>query len=247
MIIFPAVDIKGGKCVRLRQGRAGEETVFSPDPVAAAGRWRDQGARWLHVVDLDGAFEGEPVNLGLVERICAALPIPVQVGGGIRSERVAARYLEAGVERLIIGTVALEEPKLFSAMCAAFPGRIGVSLDAEGGRLKTKGWVSDSGLTVEEAVPRLQDQGAAFIIYTDIERDGMRSGVNLPALRRLLELSRVPVLAAGGVSSIEDIKALYPLSLDGRLQGAISGRAVYDGSLNLAEAQAWLNERESAG
>lgn len=240
MIIFPAVDIQNGKAVRLRQGRAGDSTVFSPDPVAAARHWQDQGARRLHVVDLDGAFDGLPRSRDIVRDICAALDIPVQLGGGIRSEAIARAYLDAGVQRLIIGTLALEQPDDFAALCRAFPGRIGVSLDAEGGRLKTKGWVADAGLTVDDVLPRLIGDGAAFIIYTDIERDGMQTGVNVPALTHLAEASSVPVIAAGGVATLADVQALYPLSKNARLEGAISGRALYEGTLNLQEANAWI-------
>lgn len=241
MIIFPAVDIQDGKAVRLRQGRADESTIFSPDPVAAARHWQEQGARWLHVVDLDGAFDGLPRSRDIVRAICSALDIPVQLGGGIRSEQIAAAYLDAGVERLIIGTLALEQPEAFAALCRRFPGRIGVSLDAEAGRLKTKGWVADAGLTVDDVLPRLLDDGAAFIIYTDIERDGMQSGVNLPALAHLAEASSVPVIAAGGVATLADVQALYPLSRTARLEGAISGRALYEGTLDLKQANAWID------
>lgn len=241
MIIFPAVDIQNGQAVRLRQGRADEATVFAADPVAAARDWEAQGARWLHVVDLDGAFDGLPRSRDIVRDICAAISIPVQLGGGIRDEAVARAYLDAGVQRLIIGTLALEAPEAFAALCRTFPGRIGVSLDAEGGRLKTKGWVSDAGLTIDDVLPRLLKDGAAFIIYTDIERDGMQSGVNVEALRRLATLSTVPVIAAGGVATMNDVRALYPLTKSTRLQGAISGRALYEGTLSLPEANAWID------
>ena len=241
MIIFPAVDIQDGKAVRLRQGRADDSTVFSPDPVAAARHWQEQGARWLHVVDLDGAFDGLPRSRDIVRDICSALDIPVQLGGGIRSEQIAQAYLDAGVERLIIGTLALEQPEAFAALCRRFPGRIGVSLDAEAGRLKTKGWVADAGLSVDDVLPRLLGDGAAFIIYTDIERDGMQTGVNLPALTHLAEASTVPVIAAGGVATLADVQALYPLSRTARLQGAISGRALYEGTLDLKQANDWID------
>lgn len=241
MIIFPAVDIQDGKAVRLRQGRADDSTIFSPDPVAAARHWQEEGARWLHVVDLDGAFDGLPRSRDIVRAICSALDIPVQLGGGIRSEQIAEAYLDAGVERLIIGTLALEQPEAFAALCRRFPGRIGVSLDAEGGRLKTKGWVADAGLSVDDVLPRLLGDGAAFIIYTDIERDGMQTGVNLPALTHLAEASTVPVIAAGGVATLADVQALYPLSRTARLQGAISGRALYEGTLDLKQANDWID------
>lgn len=246
MIIFPAIDLKEGRCVRLRRGRADDETVFSSDPVAMARQWQEQGGRWLHVVDLDGAFNGAPTNFTLVRDICNAIDMPVQLGGGIRDIKTAKAYLDAGVERLIIGTVALENPALFQELCDTFSGRIGVSLDAEGGKLKTKGWVADSGLTIDDVLPSLQDAGAAFIIYTDIDRDGMQTGVNVPALQHLATVSRIPVVAAGGVSTLDDVKALYPLSCSANLEGAISGRAIYEGTLDLREAMDWIAAQEKA-
>lgn len=241
MIIFPAVDIQGGKAVRLKQGRAEDSTVFADDPVAAARKWQDAGAKWLHVVDLDGAFDGTPTNRAIVADICANLTIPVQLGGGVRDAKSAAAYLEAGVERLIIGTMALEEPDAFKALCGQFPQRIGVSLDADNGKLKTKGWIADSGLNVDDVLPRLVYSGAAFVIYTDIARDGMQSGVNVPALQRLTSLCSLPIIAAGGVANMQDVQHLYPLTKTTSLVGAISGRALYEGSLNLAEANAWID------
>ena len=241
MILFPAVDIQNGRCVRLQQGRPDKETIFFPDPVDAALHWQEQGARCLHLVDLDGAFAGKPVNLPLIARLCGALSIPVQMGGGIRNLETASAYLRAGISRLIIGTLALEDPEAFAALCAALPGKIGVSLDVEAGRLKTRGWAADSGLTAESVLPRLAEQGAAFFIHTDIDRDGMQSGVNLSALTDLSAKSPLPIIAAGGVATLADIQKLYPLSRSGKLQGAVSGWALYAGSLNLAEATVWLS------
>lgn len=243
MIFFPAIDIKGGKCVRLTQGRADKETVFADNPVAMARHWQSQGAEWLHIVDLDGAFEGLPANRALVREICGAVSIPVQLGGGIRDMKTAGAYLEAGVQRLIIGTLALEDPDTYAAMIKAFPGRIGVSLDAENGKLKSKGWVADSGYTVDDVLPRLTEQGTAFLVYTDISRDGTGKGVNLSAVATLAEKSQIPVIAAGGVHTMEDIKNLYQISLHANLEGAISGRAIYEGSLDTAEATRWLKEQ----
>ena len=240
MILFPAVDIQNGKAVRLKQGRAHESTVFAEDPTDAAKAWEARGAQWLHVVDLDGAFDGAAKSREIVRRICTELSIPVQLGGGIRDMETARAYLDAGVTRLIIGTLALEQPELFAEMCRTFPGRIGVSLDAEGGKLKTRGWVADTGLTVDGALPRLLEDGAAFIIYTDIERDGMQCGVNVAALEHISRLSTVPVIAAGGVATLADVQKLYPLTLTTRLVGAVSGRALYEGTLNLEEANAWV-------
>ncbi|GHV55344.1 1-(5-phosphoribosyl)-5-[(5-phosphoribosylamino) methylideneamino] imidazole-4-carboxamide isomerase [Deltaproteobacteria bacterium] len=240
MIVFPAVDIKGGQAVRLRRGVASDVTVFSPDPLSVAKAWQDQGARYLHIVDLDGAFAGSEINLPLITQIRNALSIPIQVGGGIRSRSSAQKYVDAGANRCIIGTLALEDMAAYADICAAFPGKIGVSLDAEKGRLKTKGWVADSGLTIEGVLPRLEETGTAFIVYTDIERDGMQSGVNVPSLAKLAQKSGIPVIAAGGAATLEDVKALYPLSRDANLEGVISGRALYEGTLNLREAMDWI-------
>jgi len=240
VIIFPAVDIKGGQCVRLKRGRPDLETVFESDPVKAALRWQEQGAEWLHLVDLDGAFSGKPVNLPLITRLCAALSIPVQMGGGIRDLDTAQAYCDGGVTRLIIGTLALEDPHAFEEICTNLPGRVGVSLDTQGGKLKTRGWVDASDLTLEQVLPRLYAQGSAFIIHTDIDRDGMQIGVNLELLQELIEESPMPVIAAGGVATLDDIKALYPLSKAGNLEGVVTGRAIYEGTLDFKEALAWV-------
>ena len=240
MIIFPAVDLQGGKAVRLKQGKADQSTIFNEDPVAAALHWQNQGAEWLHLIDLDGAFQGRSVNAALVAEISKSLNIPIELGGGVRDEDAARMWFDAGVTRLIIGTMALENPQAYARLCTLFPGRIGVSLDAVDGRLKTRGWVTDAGITVDEVLPRLVGDGTAFIIYTDIARDGMQSGVNMPMLTHLAETSPVPVVAAGGVATLEDIKELYPLSVRANLQGAISGRAIYEGTLDLQEAMAWI-------
>jgi len=240
VIIFPAVDIKGGRCVRLKQGRADQETVFAEDPIQAALHWQELGAEWLHLVDLDGAFSGKPVNLPLITRLCAALSIPVQMGGGIRDLDTAKAYCDAGVTRLIIGTLALEAPHAYEEICTNLPGRVGVSLDTEGGNLKTRGWVDNSSMTLEQVLPHLYAQGSSFIIHTDIDRDGMQIGVNLELLRTLAEESPMPVIAAGGVATLDDIKALYPLSKEGNLEGVVTGRALYEGTLDFKEAVAWV-------
>jgi phosphoribosylformimino-5-aminoimidazole carboxamide ribotide isomerase len=242
VILFPAVDVKNGQCVRLRQGRADEVTVFSGDPAAMAGHWADLGAKWLHVVDLDGAFDGRPVNFTLIKSICSRIDIPVQLGGGIRDLQTARAYLDAGVTRLIIGTLALEDPKNFGELCAALPGRVGVSLDAVDGALKTKGWVADAGLTIDQVLPRLTDQGAAFIVYTDISRDGMHSGINITAMEQLVRKTTLPVIAAGGVTRLEDVQNLYPLASQG-LEGVITGRAIYEGTLDFREALRWIEKK----
>lgn len=239
MILFPAVDIKGGKCVRLRQGLADQETLYG-DPVAMAMHWEELGAKWLHVIDLDGSFDGKPVNLDVVKNICSRVSIPVQLGGGVRSLTTAKAYLDAGVERLIIGTIALEDPSAFEQMCTTFPGRFGVSLDTSCGRIKTRGWVKDTGLTIDAVLPELVKAGAAFVIFTDISLDGMQQGVNIPGIASVCKISEIPVIAAGGVTRIEDIKALYPLHEKG-LAGIITGRAIYEGTLDFKEAQDWVN------
>lgn len=226
--------------MRLKQGRADQETVFEKDPVQAALRWQEEGAEWLHLVDLDGAFEGKPVNLALITRLCAALAIPVQMGGGIRDLDTAKAYIDAGVTRLIIGTLAVENPEAYEEICTTLPGKIGVSLDTEDGRVKTRGWVGDSGLSLEQIMPRLYAQGTSFVIHTDISRDGMQSGVNVSLLEELADSSPMPIIAAGGVATLADIQALYPLSVHSNLEGAISGRALYEGTLNFREALAWL-------
>lgn len=239
MILFPAVDIKDGQCVRLSQGKEDQVTVFSPDPVAMAQQWADRGCEYLHVIDLDGAFSGQPRNAELIRRICTAIDIPVQLGGGVRDLTIAKAYLDAGVQRLIIGTLALEQPERFAELCSAFPGQVGVSLDAVDGMLKTKGWVEDAGQHIFDVLPQMEKAGAAFIIYTDIARDGMQTGVNLEALEALCEKTTIPVIAAGGVHTLDDLKALYPLCAKG-LEGAISGRAIYTGTLDVSAAQDWL-------
>lgn len=240
MIIFPAVDIQGGKAVRLKQGKKEYSTVFADNPMDAARHWQRQGAHWLHIVDLDGAFAGVRANAPIIGQIVRQLGIPVQVGGGIRSLNDAEQYLQAGATRLIIGTTALEQPAIFREMCKEFPGKIGVSLDGENGRLKSRGWLSDTGLHVNEILPRLESDGAAFLIYTDIERDGMQCGLNLEAIKNLLQNTSLPVIAAGGLATMEDVAALSSLGASGNLLGAISGRALYDGSLDFAEAMQLL-------
>jgi len=245
VILFPAVDIKDGRCVRLEQGRADAVTVFGDDPAASALSWVRLGAQWLHIIDLDGAFSGCPRNFELVKRICAEAGIPVQLGGGVRDLATAKAYVEAGVARLIIGTIALEQPELFAELCAALPGKVGVSLDAVDGQLKSRGWVADAGLTVTEVLPRIEAAGASFIIYTDIARDGMQSGVNVPALTRLCESTKLPVVAAGGVTNLDDLKNLAPLCPKG-LQGAITGRAIYAGTLDFAEGLAFTKGLQAA-
>ncbi|WP_028574597.1 1-(5-phosphoribosyl)-5-[(5-phosphoribosylamino)methylideneamino]imidazole-4-carboxamide isomerase [Desulfonatronovibrio hydrogenovorans] len=243
MILFPAIDIKDGQCVRLRQGLENEVTVFSSDPAAMAEHWERLGAGWLHLVDLDGAFSGKPVNRELVRDICSRVGIPVQLGGGIRDLDTAKAYLDAGVKRLIIGTMALENKELFARLCTEYPGKIGVSLDARDGRLKSRGWVEDTGLMIQDVVPELEEMGSAFFVYTDISRDGMQSGINMDALEKMLGLTDKPVLIAGGVSVLEDIMQIYHL-VDKGLEGAITGRAIYSGSLDFQVAVDWIRQKQ---
>ncbi len=243
MILFPAVDIKNGQCVRLRQGLENEVTVFSTDPVAMAEHWERLGASWLHLVDLDGAFSGRPVNQNLIREICEKVKIPVQLGGGIRDIDVATVYIDAGVKRLIIGTMALEENSMFADLCIKFPGQIGVSLDARNGKLKSRGWVADTGLMVEDVVALLESLGSSFFVYTDISRDGMQSGVNIRSLEKMLGLATKPVIVAGGISVLQDIMEIYPFSSKG-LEGVITGRAIYSGSLDFKMAVKWIEEQQ---
>jgi phosphoribosylformimino-5-aminoimidazole carboxamide ribotide isomerase len=235
MLIIPAVDIRGGKCVRLRQGRLDAETVFSDDPVAMGLRWQEAGASLLHVVDLDGAFTSQPQNLEVIGRLRRALSIPMELGGGLRTLKTMAAYADLGVDRLILGTVALKDPDLAARACAAFPGRIAFGLDARDGLLAVEGWTETSHKTALEVARGLAPLKPAALIYTDISRDGVKRGVNLTATRALAAAVDLPVIASGGVSSLQDIKALLPLEQVG-VVGVIVGRALYDGNLDLKEA-----------
>ncbi len=235
MLIIPAIDLKDGKCVRLRQGRAEDVTVYSDDPVATGLMWQEAGAKLLHVVDLDGAFSSEPKNLKSIQALRQALSIPIELGGGIRTLDTVAAYIELGIDRLILGTAALEDPDLAAHACADYPGRIVFGLDARDGFLAVKGWTETSRKNVLEVARDLAKLKPAALIYTDIARDGVKTGVNLEATRALAKSVDIPVIASGGVSSLDDIKALLPLSPLGVI-GVITGRALYDGSLDLKEA-----------
>ncbi len=245
MIIFPAVDLQNGKAVRLKQGKANESTIYG-EALDFALKWQDAGAEYLHLIDLDGAFDGYSANSEAVEKICKTLTIPVQLGGGIRSKEHAQYWFDKGVSRLIIGTMALEEPEKFKALCQAFPNKIGLSLDADKGVLKTRGWVKESNLTLEEVIPRVEADGASFLIYTDIERDGMQTGFNYDALENLAKMTKLPFIAAGGLANLDDVKRVFPLSQNSTFQGAITGRAIYEGSLNLIEALQWIKEQSKS-
>lgn len=242
MLLIPAIDIQHGRCVRLRQGVAGSASVYSDDPAGMAKRWVDAGARRLHVVDLDGAFAGQPVNQHLVEAIVtAAGEVPVQVGGGVRDEAAMQAYVDVGASEVVVGTRAVEEPSFLSALAARWPGRVILGLDARDGSVATHGWTATS--TVD-AVRFAADLAADIfaIVYTDIARDGMLSGVNVSATSRLAAASPVPVIASGGVKNLADLRALKALGLSaGELLGAISGAALYQGTLDFAAGQRLLD------
>ncbi len=245
MIVIPAIDLKDGQCVRLRQGLMEDSTVFSDDPLAMAQRWVDAGAKRLHLVDLNGAFAGEPVNGDAVTQIAKAFPdLPVQIGGGIRNAETIEFYLNAGVEYVIIGTQAVKEPAFVTAMCQQFPGHIIVGIDAKAGMVATEGWAEVSSVKATDLALQFAADGVSAIVYTDIARDGMMSGVNIDATVELAETSKLPVIASGGVTNMDDIKSLYAVSERGIL-GAITGRAIYEGTLDVAEAQAWCDSQSA--
>ncbi len=243
MLLIPAIDLKEGQCVRLRQGRMEEDTVFSSDPVAVAARWVEAGARRLHLVDLDGAFAGRPRNQEVIGAIAAAFPeIAIQVGGGIRDEATVESYLDAGVHYVIIGTKAVTTPGFISDLCVAFPGHIIVGLDAKEGKVATEGWSKLSHHDVIDMAQHFERDGVEAIIYTDISRDGMLQGVNIEATVRLAQAVRIPVIASGGVTSVADIERLCEVADEG-VAGVVIGRALYEGSLDLAEALALAAQR----
>jgi phosphoribosylformimino-5-aminoimidazole carboxamide ribotide isomerase len=235
MIIFPAIDIRGGRCVRLVQGRADQETVYGDDPAAMGQRWQAEGAAWLHVVDLDGAFGAKPQNLEVIRRLRQAVTIPIQLGGGLRRLDTLATYIEAGIDRLILGTAVLKDPDLVSRALTKYPGRIALGLDAKNGLLAVEGWTETTSRTAIEVAQELAKLTPAAIIYTDISRDGVKRGVNLAATQALAQATDIPVIASGGVSSLADIQALLPLEPLG-VMGVITGKALYDGNLDLKEA-----------
>ncbi len=236
MLLIPAIDLKEGKCVRLRQGRMEDDTVFSDDPVAMARRWIDLGAKRLHLVDLDGAFAGKPKNAPLINAITEAFPdVDIQVGGGIRDEDTIQEYLNAGVQYVIIGTKAVSTPHFVSDVATEFPGHIIVGLDAKDGRVAIDGWSKLSRHDVVDMAQRFEEEGVEAIIYTDISRDGMMTGVNIEATARLAEAIHIPVIASGGITNLDDIRALGEIAELG-VMGAITGRAIYEGTLDFAEA-----------
>jgi phosphoribosylformimino-5-aminoimidazole carboxamide ribotide isomerase len=236
MLLIPAIDLKNGQCVRLRQGRMDDVTVFSDDPAAFARRWVDEGAERIHVVDLDGAIKGQPVNLKVIEEIVKAVgAVPVQVGGGIRDEDTVQRYLNAGVAYVIIGTKAVNAPHFLRDLCIEYPRHIIVGLDAKDGRVALNGWTKLTGHDVIETAIHCERDGVEAIIYTDIGRDGMMKGFNADSTRALAKAVNTPIIASGGVSSLDDVRALKELESDGVI-GAVIGRALYEGSFTLADA-----------
>ena len=242
LLIIPAIDIKDGKCVRLRQGRMNEETIFSDDPSAMAKRWVDAGARRLHIVDLNGAFAGKPVNAAAIQEIRSAFPdVAVQVGGGIRDEDTIQAYIDMGVHYVILGTKAVNAPHFVSDMSAEFPGHIIVGLDAKDGKVAIDGWSKLSGHDVIDLAKKYQDDGVEAIIYTDIGRDGMMGGVNIDATVKLANAISIPVIASGGITNLDDIRRLCEVG-DAGIVGAITGRAIYEGTLDFAAAQKLADE-----
>ena len=242
MLLIPAIDIKDGRCVRLKQGRMNDETVYSDSPIDMARRWVDAGARRLHIVDLDGAMAGKPENADVIHEIATTFPdIPIQVGGGIRDEDTIQTYLDVGVSFVIVGTKAVTTPHFVSDICLEFPGHIIVGLDAKNGKLATNGWSKLSHHGVSDIARRFEEDGVAAIIFTDIGRDGMMNSVNIDATVELCREITIPVIASGGITNMDDIRALCKAAEEG-IFGAITGRAIYEGTLDFAAAQKYADE-----
>jgi phosphoribosylformimino-5-aminoimidazole carboxamide ribotide isomerase len=241
VILFPAIDLKNGEAVRLQQGDMARATVFSRDPAAQARAFGEQGFTYLHLVDLDGAFAGKPVNAAAVERILAEVKIPVQLGGGIRDRVTIDAWLDKGIARVIVGTAAVRDPALVKAAARAYPGRVAVGLDARDGKIAVEGWSQTSTLSALDVARRFEDAGVAAIVYTDVNRDGMLEGLNLDATIALAEQISLPVIASGGLASLADVRALLEPRAQ-KLEGAIAGRALYDGRLDPAAALSLLRQ-----
>lgn len=241
MIFFPAIDLKDGQCVRLLRGEMDQATVFNDDPAAQATHFQQQGSEWLHLVDLNGAFEGRPVNSAAVESILAAIDIPVELGGGIRDLETVEFWLDRGIRRVILGTVAVKNPDLVRAACRAHPGRVALGIDAKDGFVAVEGWAETSEITALDLARKFEDAGAAALIYTDISRDGAMQGPNIEATIAMADAVDIPVILSGGVSSMADLDAVMARAC-GRLEGVISGRAVYDGRIHVSKAVAVLRE-----
>lgn len=233
MILYPAIDLKDGKCVRLLRGEMSRATVFGDDPAAQALKFQDAGCDWLHLVDLNGAFAGQPVNAAAVEAVLKAVRVPAQLGGGIRDMATIELWLHKGLSRVILGTAAVENPALVREAASAFPGKVAVGIDARHGRVATKGWATETDVMATDLARRFQDVGVAAIIYTDIDRDGAMQGPNIEATEALARAVAIPVIASGGVSRMDDLVALRDT---GVIAGAITGRALYDGAIDLARA-----------
>lgn len=232
MFIIPAIDIRKGRCVRLTRGHFDEETVYFTDPVQPALRWQQEGAEYLHVVDLDGALAGEPKNLETLRRIVNAVDTPIQFGGGIRTVETAHKILDMGVDRVILGTSAADSPNLIKTLCAKYPGRIAVGLDQREGKLAVKGWVESSELSFIQVAKQVERFGPRVLIFTDISRDGMLQGPNLELLKELLEAVELPIIASGGIATLDDVRTLSKLPVE----GAIIGKALYSGTISLSRA-----------
>ena len=237
MILYPAIDLKDGQAVRLLHGEMESATIFNDNPAAQARIFQDAGCEWIHLVDLNGAFAGQPVNAAAVEEILAAIDVPAQLGGGIRDMATIEAWLAKGLARVILGTAAVEDPDLVRQAAAAFPGRVAVGIDARGGRVATRGWAEETDVTATDLARRFEDAGVAAIVYTDIERDGAMGGPNVEATLALAQAVSIPVIASGGVSSLSDLERL---NATGAIAGAISGRALYDGAIDLGAALAAL-------
>ncbi len=245
MLVIPAIDLKDGKCVRLKQGRMEDATTYGDDPVAMAARWVEAGTRRLHLVDLNGAFEGMPINGEAVTAIAKRWPeLPIQIGGGIRSAETIEHYLAAGVSYVILGTKAVKEPNFVGEMCRAFPGHIIVGLDARDGFVATDGWAEVSQVKAVELAKRFADDGVSSIVYTDIARDGMMNGVNIASTAEMAREGGLPVIASGGVTNLDDLRQLVAAQEPGII-GAITGRAIYEGTLDVAQAQQLCDELTS--
>jgi phosphoribosylformimino-5-aminoimidazole carboxamide ribotide isomerase len=245
VILFPAIDLKGGEVVRLQRGDMARATVFHRDPAAQACVFAEQGLEYLHLVDLDGAFAGKPVNAAAVEHILAAVKIPAQLGGGIRDRATIEAWLGKGIARVIIGTAAVRDPALVKDAARAFPGRIAVALDARDGKVAVEGWAATSELSALDLARRFEDAGVAALVYTDVGRDGMLEGLNLDATIALAEKTALPVIASGGLASLDDVRALLGPRAQ-KLQGAVAGRALYDGRLDAAEALKMIRAARAA-
>ena len=241
MILFPAIDLKDGRCVRLKRGDMDQATVFSDDPAAQARTFAEQGFEWLHLVDLNGAFAGRPVNGAAIDAILAAVRLPVQLGGGIRDFATAEMWLAKGVRRVILGTAAVRDPNFVREACRLFPGRIAVAIDAKDGKVAVSGWSETSGISATELAHRFEDAGVTAIIHTDVDRDGLLQGLNMEATLLLARATRIPVIASGGLASIDDVRRLLKADC-AILEGAVCGRALYAGRLDAAEALRLVRE-----